>query len=650
MDETHNILIVVSGEDKGTEKTLTKVNQALGDTGKSAQKNKLSFGDLRSEFVMFSAAAAGTYLALKKIFDLAEEGAVVTQTAESFDLLTEKVGASSDLFERLKKASGGTISELELASSTATLLAGTTGDLATELANATPQLLQIARAANKLNPSLGTTEFLYQSLATGIKRASPLILDNLGLTIKVGEANEKYAAAMGKSVEQLTAEEQKMALLNATMDAGNVLIDQVGGNVDSATDSYARMTAILTDATNAGKAHLGKFLEPAAEAVYLLMTYDQQLMDVLDGQNRKLQANTTSYAAYRDGMLQAIGAMGQMQAAQAEDMAYMHRRGGRLEELENHYGILSEEMWAALQMEKNFTKAVQEDNDVLEDLANNFAVTGVGARELEYDLAGAVGSIMAGAGAARELDGEVGHLKGSFEELGERAQGSITPVEHLFDTVNVNIASPIKSFIEDLEWFIATGGRIEAAFEAIKQARETGQITDEEAMGAAQELLAVTEDVNAELGKQTDWDAVQSLIDAGVEAETAKEAIYGSDSVASALEALDDIEFEIESLITAHEEALQLKGVLDAISDAQYTVNINTEYSGGDYGGPPSETGTPGPPSGGGRSKGVDPTFAGGEGRNQPLVINHNYYDNLALVKAREARANERLAVLDRMM
>ena len=77
---------------------------------------------------------------------------------------------------------------MKLMSATSTLLAGTSGDLATALGNATPQLLEIAKAANKLNPSLGDTAFLYESIATGVKRASPMILDNLGLTIKIGNS------------------------------------------------------------------------------------------------------------------------------------------------------------------------------------------------------------------------------------------------------------------------------------------------------------------------------------------------------------------------------------------------------------------------------------------------------------------------------
>ena len=191
-----------------------------------------------------SAAAAGAVaigVAYKKAFDLGREGAQIAQTNESFSLLLEKVGAAPDLLNQLSAASKDTISDMDLMSSTATLLAGASGDLATELANATPRLLEIAKAANKLNPALGTTTQMYNSIAVGVKRAQPLILDNLGLTIKVGEANEAMAASLGKTADELTATEKSQAILNATLEAGDTLINQVGGSTDSATDSFDQL-------------------------------------------------------------------------------------------------------------------------------------------------------------------------------------------------------------------------------------------------------------------------------------------------------------------------------------------------------------------------------------------------------------------------
>lgn len=208
------------------------------------------------------AGAAGAGLVFKQAFDFAKEGAAATQTAESFNRLNESVFQTPDLLEQMTAASRGTISELELMQGLLTLTAGTSRELSQSFAEASPRLLEIAKASNKLNPSLGDTAFLYDSIATGIKRTSPLILDNLGIVVKVGEANEKYAESLGKSVKQLTAEEKQLALLNATLEAGDTLIKQVGGNVDSSTDAYARLEVQIGNVTGGFKQWLADGLLP----------------------------------------------------------------------------------------------------------------------------------------------------------------------------------------------------------------------------------------------------------------------------------------------------------------------------------------------------------------------------------------------------
>jgi hypothetical protein len=225
------IMIKLGLDSKGFDKEIKQTKSSLGDLG----KDMLKFG------AAVGGVAAGIGIAGKAIYEVGKRGAIVTQTADSFEYLSEKLKLQPDLLDELRKASRGTVDDMTLMSSTATLLAGTSDELGRALGNATPELLEIAKAANKLNPSLGDTAHMYESIALGIKRASPMILDNLGLTIKIGDANEVMAKKLGKSVDALTAEEKQMALLNATLEAGGNLIDQVGGNVDSATDDFARM-------------------------------------------------------------------------------------------------------------------------------------------------------------------------------------------------------------------------------------------------------------------------------------------------------------------------------------------------------------------------------------------------------------------------
>lgn len=199
---------------------------------------------------------------LKEGFEFAEEGAQIQQLKSSFDLMNESVFKSPDLLDDMSEAVRGTVAETDLMRGLLTLTAGASDEMAQSFAQAAPKLLEIAKASNKLNPSLGDTAFLYESLSLGIKRNSPLILDNLGIVVKVGEANEKYAAQIGKTVEALTAEEKSTALLNATLESGNKIVQQAGGNADSAADSYAEFRVILAETTTELKLLASEGLAP----------------------------------------------------------------------------------------------------------------------------------------------------------------------------------------------------------------------------------------------------------------------------------------------------------------------------------------------------------------------------------------------------
>lgn len=257
MADSVEIDLIIKALSEGFEKVsgdLDKLGKSTEAPAEPAKKTSLSFTELKSALDLVSGAVKTAGAAFDAAFDFTKLGATVTQTEDSFGNLIDTIGAAPDLLNQLKDAAGGTISDLSLMSSTATLLAGTSGDLATNLANATPQLLEIARAANKLNPSLGDTAFLYESISKGIKRASPLILDNLGIVIKVGEANKIYAEQLGKSVKELTAAEKQQALLNATLKSGKTLIEQAGGAAGNAVDPFNAFTTSVTNLKNASAA------------------------------------------------------------------------------------------------------------------------------------------------------------------------------------------------------------------------------------------------------------------------------------------------------------------------------------------------------------------------------------------------------------
>ena len=366
-------------------KTIKTITQDLENLGKSSNKAGGFMKALTGPVGKATAALAAFSLGAKKAFDLGQAGAAISQTSQSFDMLMSKVGASSDHLDLLRAASRGTVSDMQLMSSTATLLAGAQGELANQLAQATPQLLEIAKAAQKLNPSLGDTTFLYNSLATGVKRASPMILDNLGLTIRLGEANSRYAEALGKTVEQLTADEQKQALLNETLRAGAVLIDQAGGNTDSATDSYDQLEAKISNLTDTLKTNINEGIHPWLVEAGKIIDATQKWVDSLDRSEHELEVQAEMS---RLGADQAITWSRNVEIASKQAEEYTKRLAElRMQAEMNVSQEMQEDIIREAEAWKQGTKIIKENNAAI--LAN--AQAKAEAEEIERRHANAMG-------------------------------------------------------------------------------------------------------------------------------------------------------------------------------------------------------------------------------------------------------------------
>lgn len=334
-------------------KTIEQVDSKFGDL-------KQGFSNMAQTLAKGGAAIAAVGVTMREAFELGEEGAQILQTAESFDFLLAKVGAAPDLLDQLRAASQGTISDMELMSSTSLLLAGAQGELATNLANATPQLLEIAKAANKLNPALGDTTFLYDSLSRGIKRASPLILDNLGLTVSLGDANERYAESIGKTVDELTEEEKKIALLNSVLEQGDVLINQVGGSVDSQTDAFQRLKASTTNLTDELKTRLVPFLADAAEGLELLLTWSERVNKALSDHEEEIRSTARTYEDYIEEMRRSLEISGKVVEETEDGIRIFAQHSHGMRDVTDQYDILSRYQFEVMQSTADLQDAVSD--------------------------------------------------------------------------------------------------------------------------------------------------------------------------------------------------------------------------------------------------------------------------------------------------
>ena len=577
------IEIILKGVDKssGMFKDATKEGNKFGDSIKGLTK-----------------AAAGATAAIgivgatmKKAFDLGREGAAIEQTAQSFDFLIQQMKAAPDLLDQLTSASNNTISTFELQASTMKLLAGATGELGPALAAATPRLLEIAKAANKLNPSLGTTSFLYESIATGVKRAQPLILDNLGLTLKVGAANEAYAAELGKTVDQLTAQEKTIAILNATLAAGDEMIKQVGGDTTALTDDFDQLTVAFKELADEGKKKLVPVLKSAAVALKLLVTGGKKVEAILVSHEKEVRKLAESYAEYTKEIRRAADVaegdfFGPLQLIEF----VLEGVGLKARETAEDLGIVSEAMFNAAQMTE-------------------------GARENHFAL---IEEYKEGLEVIPELAEETEELAESIGEIASAAEIAAKANKNFLDGIDREIGSPITNFIDDLEWFLATGGQFEVAFGRI---RALAKSTPEEALDLSRELFGVWVDVKEEMGDLTLEEAQKELEDYGFSAEEIREILGGSDSVQSALEGISDVIIDTTQLEHVKSIAEDLHNRLITMAGQNWELRFVHRFltEGGGGGGTqtaPSGGGeAPATPTGG-QQETSSPTSTGGTQQN----------------------------------
>jgi len=208
--------------------------------------------------------------AAREVFEFTEEGAEIRQLSESFDRTKVDLDA-------LRDSARGTVDDVTLMSQSMTLLAGTSGDLEGALTAALPDLLEIAKASNKVNPELGQTSFLFESLATGVKRGSAMMIDNAGITFSVSQAYAEFADRLGKSADALSDEEKKIALLQKTISEGQTLIEQAGGDVESYTDSWSQMRVEIKNMTDELKANSATVAGPVFNAYTKFLRVSQSL-------------------------------------------------------------------------------------------------------------------------------------------------------------------------------------------------------------------------------------------------------------------------------------------------------------------------------------------------------------------------------------
>ena len=392
---------------------FTKIDNQAKEVAKVGGMDA-GFAKAGAAVLKFGAVVAGAVagfmvakVALTELLNVGEEGAAFLQTTESFENMTSAMGVSTDLLRRLREATQGTIGDMQLMSYATTAMAGASEEFGRQIGENLPKLAEIAKAANKANPALGSVDYQFQSLIIGLKRLSPRLIDNTGLQLKLGEAYRTFAEKAGKATDELTSEEQQLALLNATMEAGDRLINQIGGTAASMTDPFGRFEAAVDNTTNAIKGRMFPVLADLAEW---------------------LARAVTDWGAKEIQNLQAT-----------EEQVYSGAAGWQqyntvVNQLASDYGYLIDESGNLIKRQYDMTGAI-----------DTVIVSGFALTETQYDLAKAV-----------EYDAQkIEHLNkilGQNVKAGDLANASAEQLKKAMSDLQYVISAPVsKAYNKHIE-------------------------------------------------------------------------------------------------------------------------------------------------------------------------------------------------------
>jgi hypothetical protein len=457
---------------------LKKVDKEFDKVEKSARQSSKGIKgfntDLLKMGVVVGGATAGAVALGKAIWDMGKKGAIVEQTEKSFEGLLQQWEIAPGLLEEMRQATRGTVDDMTLMQGTLTLVAGTTKELGEELFKAAPRLLEISKAANKLNPALGDTAFLYESITAGIKRNSKQVLDNLGIVFSSERAYSRYAEKIGKTADALNDTEKALATLDiVASEAGENLINQVGGNLDATGDAMARSEVATKNLSD----ELSKF------AAHVLPGVSEALAEVLKDSREGMEAN----AAYRKAVALGITT----EEAWREEL----ERVGKA-------GLTSAEMMEWLNKE---TERWISNMDLSEE--GMYKVTD-GLKEIRDEM-------LAAADASGEMSLEM-RLK--LKETNEAAAKTAEEfrklremrIEDFFD-VDIGIGD-VAARLFDITLFKEFGGEaLEAMVDEVKAGLAEGQITNEQAREFFKNIAIEAEAIKVQMGEISAAEAAESI-------------------------------------------------------------------------------------------------------------------------------------------
>lgn len=222
--------------------------------------------------VTVALAAAG--VALYGFYKLGARGAEIQNSLEAFNNIVGGLEDSTDVLNGLRKATRGTVSDAELMRLSVAALQGQSTEFKGVLLQNVDGVSNLGRVfditARAARASGQNVEIVREKFLTGLRLQSKLRLDDIGVTVRAEEANEKYAKSLNKAATALTEAEKKQAFLNEALSQ----LDKIAAEapINTLQDALARVPATFQNLKDKVALLVLPIFKPIAEVVSKIIT------------------------------------------------------------------------------------------------------------------------------------------------------------------------------------------------------------------------------------------------------------------------------------------------------------------------------------------------------------------------------------------
>lgn len=237
VDTTQKATVVIQGKTDGVSQKLKEVadgTERVKKASEGAAVAQENWGDKLDRIDKKMAGFQGSIDKVNKVLGAGGLAATAMAAGQAIGAMAERANQVALANQALKisiqgarDATMGMVADYDL--TVAANKAVSMGVVKTE-----KEFAALAKTAAKLGLTMGQDAGKsVDDLTTALARQSPMILDNLGITMKVEEANSTYAARIGKVSDALTDAEKKQAFMTIGLEKATEAADKANVSLDT---------------------------------------------------------------------------------------------------------------------------------------------------------------------------------------------------------------------------------------------------------------------------------------------------------------------------------------------------------------------------------------------------------------------------------